>query len=264
MPRHLFTPLCCSFLALSQVAFADDTPSREKLDNDPTKVTTKIGVSWSDTYDLDDSNLSFSGSVALDAARKLNARVNSDASEWRVGGSWLFPVGILNFNFGKNEYSNGASQTNYSVGTFVPLSHFGIEPAGFQIFPMAGYTYNTGEITGCSTGNQADCKAPEFADGIPSEYGFSTITTSGSSGYLGAFTLRPVSEAITLLGFAAGSYGSRNEEGEHYHGYFGGLGMGYHIDKHSSVNLLTFIMDNNTYLDDPDKRFLVSYTWQFE
>ncbi|WP_433977364.1 hypothetical protein [Erwinia sp. E_sp_B01_9] len=124
---------------------------KEKLDDDPTKVTTKVGASWSDNYDLDDSNLSFSGSVALDAARKLNARINSDASEWRIGGSWLFPVGIVNFNFGKNEYTNGASQTNYSVGTFIPLSYFGIEPAGFQLFPMAGYTYNTGETLGCKT-----------------------------------------------------------------------------------------------------------------
>ena len=237
---------------------------RDKLDDDPTKVTTKAGVSWSDTYDLDDSNLSFSGSVALDKAKKLNARVNSDASEWRIGGSWLFPVVIINFNFGKNEYTNGATQTNYSVGTFVPLSYFGIEPAGFQIFPMAGYTYNTGEITGCSTGNPADCKAPQFADAIPSEYGFSTITTSGSSGYLGAFTLRPLTPDITILGFAAGSYGSKNDEGENYRGYFGGLGIGYRFDAHSSVNLLTFVMDNNTYLDDPDSRFLVSYTWQFE
>ncbi len=46
--------------------------NREKLDDDPTKVTTKLGIAWSDTYSLDDSNLSFSGSVALDAARKLN------------------------------------------------------------------------------------------------------------------------------------------------------------------------------------------------
>jgi len=40
--------------------------------------------------------------------------------------------------------------------------------------------------------------------------------------------------------------------------------MGYRFDAHSSVNLLSFVMDNNTYLDDPDSRFLVSYTWQFE
>ncbi|WP_350262386.1 hypothetical protein AAF463_20830 (plasmid) [Pantoea sp. BJ2] len=67
-----------------------------------------------------------------------------------------------------------------------------------------------------------------------------------------------------MIGFAAGSYGSKNEEDEHYRGYFGGIGAGYKFDKHSSVNLLIFIMDNNTYLDDPDKRFLISYTWQFQ
>ncbi|MCZ4061578.1 hypothetical protein O3W44_24195 [Pantoea sp. LMR881] len=75
-----------------------------------------------------------------------------------------------NVNFGENEYTNGATQTNYFPGTFVPLSYLGFEPAGFRIFQMTGYTYNTGEITGCSTGNAADCKAPQFVNDIPSEY----------------------------------------------------------------------------------------------
>ena len=108
--------------------------------------------------------------------KKLNARVNSDTSERRVGGSWLFPVG--NVNFGENEYTNGATQTNYFPGTFVPLSYLGFEPAGFRIFQMTGYTYNTGEITGCSTGNAADCKAPQFVNGIPSEYDSARSPTS--------------------------------------------------------------------------------------
>ncbi|WP_338556982.1 hypothetical protein [Erwinia sp. E_sp_B04_7] len=236
---------------------------KEKLDDDPTKVTTKVGASWSDNYDLDDSNLSFSGSVALDAARKLNARINSDASEWRIGGSWLFPVGIVNFNFGKNEYTNGASQTNYSVGTFIPLSYFGIEPAGFQLFPMAGYTYNTGETLGCKTDGNSKCPSPEIiASGSP-DLGLDTITTSGSSGYLGLFTLKPLTPDVRVIAFAAGSYGSKNDNGEHYKGYFGGLGLGYSLNKHNSFNLFTFLMDNNTYLADPDKRFLISYTYQF-
>ncbi|MXP50164.1 hypothetical protein FD733_14705 [Pantoea sp. Eser] len=47
--------------------------------DDPTNVTNRAGVLWSDTYDMDDSNLSFSGSVALDKVKTLNARVNSDA-----------------------------------------------------------------------------------------------------------------------------------------------------------------------------------------
>jgi len=69
---------------------------------------------------------------------------------------------------------------------------------------------------------------------------------------------------VSRIGFAAGFYGSRNEEGTHYQGYFGGFGAGYHFDQQSSVNLLTLIMDNNIYLDDPDTRFLISYTWQFQ
>ena len=240
-------------------AGSDDGKGDQKLDDDPTKVTTKAGLSWSDTYDMDDSNVSFSGSIALDKAKKLNARINSDASEWRIGGSWLFPVGIVNFNFGKNEYTNGATQTNYSVGTFIPLS--GEVLSGLQLF--AGYTYNTGEIRDCQRDSQGSCVSPQFAENLSPESNFETITTSGSSGYLGAFTLKPLTPDLTMIAFAAGSYGSKNDEGENYHGYFGGVGLGYSIDKHNSINIMTFIMDNNTYLDSPDNRFVLSYKYQF-
>lgn len=259
MKRYQFIFL--TFLTLHfTTALADD--DKQKLNDDPTKVTTKAGIAWSDTYDLDDSNLSFSGSVALDKARKINARINSDASEWRVGGSWLFPIGILNFNFGKNQYTNGATQTNYSVGTFLPLSYFGFSPGGFQIFPMAGYTYNTGEVKGCKRDDTGECISPQFAENLSPESNFETITSSGSSGYLGVFTLKPLTSELTMIAFAAGSYGSKNEKGDNYQGYFGGLGMGYAITPNLSVNVMSFVMDNNTYLDDPDTRFLLSISWQ--
>lgn len=87
-------------------------------------------MSYTNNFDFNDDNDSFSGSYALGQARKLNARINSDASEWRIGGPWFFPVGIMNFNFGKSEYTNGANQTNYSIGTFISLSHFSIQPTG--------------------------------------------------------------------------------------------------------------------------------------
>lgn len=257
---RFFIMITCTFLIYAAAVNAAE--EQQKLDDDPTKVTTKVAVAWSDTYDLDDSNLSVSGSVAIDKARKLNARINSDASEWRVGGSWLFPVGIINFNFGKNQYTNGATQTNYSVGTFIPLSIWGIEPGGFQIFPMAGYTYNTGEIKGCKRDDRGECVSPEFAETFSPESNFETITASGSSGYLGAFTLKPLTPNLTLIGFAAGSYGSKNEIGDNYQGYFGGVGLGYAATEHLSLNALTFIMDNNTYLDHPDTRFLFSLSWQ--
>ncbi|HEY2452421.1 MAG TPA: hypothetical protein VGI71_07340 [Scandinavium sp.] len=237
--------------------------NQEKSADDPTKVTTKLGVAWSDNYDMNDSNVAFSGSLALDEARKINLRVNSDATEWRVGGSWLFPIGILNFNFGKNDYPNGASQTNYSVGTFVPLSFFGIEPAGFQIFPMAGYTYNTGDSIGCDKDNHSACSQSDFSGSPSPENGFTSIDTSGSSGYLGAFVLKPLTADLRLLSFMGASYGSKNDDGDNYKGYFGGIGLGYSFDKHNSVTGFTYIQDNNTYLDDPEKRFQFSYKYQF-
>ncbi|GEM_PF-312814 len=235
----------------------------EKSDDDPTRVTTQVGVSWSDDYDFDDSDVTFSGSLALDDARKINARINSDASEWRVGGSWLFPIGIFNFNIGKNDFSNGASQTNYSIGTFLPLSYFGIEPAGFQIFPMAGYTYNTGDAVECSRRAQDACSQEGF-NGSPSpENGFAPTDISGSSGYLGAFVLKPLSTQWRLMAFMAGSYGSKNDAGDNYSGYFGGIGAGYSINTHHSFRAMTYIQDNNTYIADPDKRFLLAYKYQF-
>lgn len=73
----------------------------DKLADDPTKVTTKLGVSYANNFDFNDDNYSFSGSYALGQARKLNARTNSDASEWRIGGSWFFPVGSVNSTLAK-------------------------------------------------------------------------------------------------------------------------------------------------------------------
>ncbi|WP_182039430.1 hypothetical protein [Vibrio alginolyticus] len=256
--------MCASVLISSLAHGAEQTvkQNKNKLADDPTKVITKAGVSYSDNYDVEDGNLSFSGSIALDEARKINFRLNDDASEWRIGGSWLFPVGIVNFNFGKNEYVNGADQTNYSVGTFMPLSYFGIEPAGFQIFPMAGYTYNDGNTPVCD--GVSECADINFSGDVSPENGFGMMNTTNSSGYLGAFTLKPLSESLTLMGFAAGSYGSKNDEDENYKGFFGGIGLGYLYQKRHSFNLMTFMMDNNTYLDEPDERILLSYTYQFE
>lgn len=259
--------LVCAALLVSTMANAADGRVKEnknKLADDPTKVISKIGVSYANNYDFDDPNLSFSGSIAFDQARKLNLRINDDVSEWRIGGSWLFPVGIVNFNFGKNEYTNGANQTNYSVGTFMPLSYFGIEPLGFQIFPMAGYTYNDGEALACDGEVGSKCSNPDFVGNPSPENGFDMMTSSGSSGYVGAFALKSLNQELTLISFAAGSYGSKNSEGENYKGAFGGVGLGYAVNKNHSFNVMTFLMNNNTYLDEADKRVVASYQYQFD
>ncbi len=258
--------LVSAALLVSTMASAADGRVKEnknKLADDPTKVISKVGVSYANNYDFEDSNLSFSGSIAFDEARKLNARINDDASEWRIGGSWLFPVGIVNFNFGKNEYTNGATQTNYSVGTFMPLSYFGIEPLGFQIFPMAGYTYNDGEAPVCDGEVGSKCSNPDFVGTPSAENGFNMMTSSGSSGYVGAFALKSLTTELTLMSFLAGTYGSENSEGDNFKGGMGGVGLGYAVNKNHSFNVMTFMMNNNTYLDEADKRVIASYQYQF-
>lgn len=257
------TPLVL-LLFTSTSVFSQSDLNKAKGDDDPTKIITKIGVSWADNYDFNDSNVSISGALAIDEGRKLNARVNRDGSEWRIGGSWLFPIGIFNFNFGKNEYTNGSNQTNYSVGTFMPLSYFGIEPAGIQMFPMAGYTYNSGENLTCSQSNSANCSSADFAGEPSPDNGFVSTATSGSSGYLGLFAIKPLSPKLRLLSFAGGSLGSKNDRGNYYKGIFGGLGLGYTIATHHSIKAMTFFMDNNTYLDSADRRILLAYTYQFD
>jgi len=246
------------------VAQTDNIKSNaDKLADDPTKVITKVGISYSNTFDFDDQKVSFSGSYALDKARKINVRIDAKTEEWRVGGSWLFPVGIVNFNLGKTDYSSGASQTNYSIGTFVPLSYFGIEPAGIQIFPMAGYTYNDGEYPVCAGDADSACDTSNFSGTPSSDNGFIMVNSASSSGYLGAFALKPLTPKLTLIGVFAGSYGSKNSEGENYKGIMGGLGMGYSMTQHHSFNFVAFMQNNNTYLDDPFRRVMLSYTYQF-
>jgi len=38
----------------------------------------------------------------------------------------------------------------------------------------------------------------------------------------GAFGFKPLSSEVTLMGFAAGTYGSENDAGENYKGFFAG------------------------------------------
>ncbi|WP_372379624.1 hypothetical protein ACBZ91_18515 [Vibrio natriegens] len=260
MTRHSILVLAFALVGSHALAAQPSkNDNHEKLADDPTKVITKVGISYANNLDFNDDNVSFSGSLAFDEARKLNVRVNSDASEWRVGGSWLFPMGIVNFNFGKNEYTNGADQTNYSIGSFMPLSYFGIQPAGVQIFPTAGYTYNDGKSPRCTDASKS-CSTT----GVPTaENGFTMVDVAGSSAYLGAFALKPLSSELTLMGVTVGTYGSENDEGKNYKGYFAALGLGYLVDNRHSFNIISGIMDNNTYLNSPDQRLILSYTYQF-
>ena len=105
---------------------------KNKLAEDPTKVVTQVGASYGG------DKLKFSGSLSLGAVNKINASVDADGEEWRLGGSWLFDVGIVNVNFGKKEFDDGSSQNNYSIGTFMPLSYFGFTPWGTRFLSWEG------------------------------------------------------------------------------------------------------------------------------
>lgn len=59
--------LACAALVLSSSALASERVPKEnknKLADDPTKVITKFGAAYSNNYDFDDQNISFSGSLA--------------------------------------------------------------------------------------------------------------------------------------------------------------------------------------------------------
>jgi hypothetical protein len=224
----------------------------EKLADDPTRITTQIGVSYSDNYDGTNDKWTFSGSLAFDPVRKINVSLNEDASQWRVGGSWLFDLGILNFNFGKNEFADGTTQTNYSVGSFMPLSYFGFTPGGFQIFPMAGYTYNDANVA-CDA---ADAGSACFDSGLPSDNPYVVmIPQTSHSGYLGAFALRPLTENLTFSLFGGGAVGT-----DDYSGYWIGGGLGYQVTTRHSLTAHTYLQDNSY---GQEERFSLGYKYQF-
>ena len=218
--------------------------AKEKLDDDPTNVVTQLGVSYTDEAKV-------SGSLSLDPVRKINASINKDASEWRLGGSWLFDFGIVNFNFSRSEYDESAHQNRYSIGTFLPLSVFGFEPGGWQIFPMAGFSYNEGEIA-CDQ-QHSDCEKdidPTFSSD------FVLIPSTSTGGYLGAFALKPLTDKWTLIAFGAGSLGS-----DDYSGYSLGGGTGFKIDHHQSVSAYAYLTDNS-YGDD--QQLGIQYRYKFD
>ncbi|OEF22746.1 hypothetical protein [Vibrio rumoiensis] len=218
---------------------------KNKLAEDPTKVVTQLGASYGG------DQLKFSGSIGLGPVNKINASVDADGSEWRLGGSWLFDVGIVNVNFGKKEFDDDSNQNNYSIGTFMPLSFFGFEPWGTQVFAMAGYTYNDGEVA-CDTSEQL-CGNDFDINDMNGTVAF--VPSTSSAGYAGFFALKPITEKVRIISVAAGSLGSND-----YHGYLFALGAGYSITKRQSVAAYGFLQDNNY---GHDEQLGISYKYQF-
>jgi len=217
------------------------TQAEDKHHEDPTKIVTRIGIGYND-------DVTFSGSIGLDEVRMINASISDDASEWRLGGSWLFDFGIMNFSFNRAEYDDGAYKNNYSVGTFLPLSVFGFTPGGWQIFPMAGYNYNDGEIL-----QETSTELVSFNSQNAGDFVLTPNTSHG--GYLGAFALKPLNDHFSLITVAGGMMGS-----ESYSGYWAGGGVSYKISANQSFNIFGFISDDNY---GKQEKLGLSYSYQF-
>jgi len=192
---------------------------KEKHQDDPTKVITRLGVGYTDDVTL-------SGSLALDPVRKLNAKTNKDASEWRFGGSWLFDFGIMNFSMSRSEYDDGGHKNNYSIGTFLPLSALGVDTGKWIVFPMAGINHNQGEVV--------------VNDESELQNDVVMVQNTSNGGYLGVMALRPITDHWTVLAFGGAGMGSGG-----YNNAWLGSGIGYKINKHNSFNFYGFVSEDD-------------------
>jgi hypothetical protein len=228
--------IIASFLIITSCsAFADAKESGEKHHEDPTKVITKIGIGYTD-------NLKVSGSLALDKVKKLNGNINIDGSEWRLGGSWLFDFGILNFSLGLSKYDDGGDKENYSIGTFLPLNVLGVDTGKWMIFPMAGINHN-----------KINRFVEEEADSLD-ELVMQQNTNNGA--YLGSMFLRPLTQQWTVMGFLGGGLGS-----DDYSNVWAGGGASYKINDNQSFNLFGFLADD-TY--GSTSKVTINYTYEFK
>ncbi len=205
--------------------------SGEKLADDPTKVVTKIGARYSDFGTV-------FGSVAFGPVTKVNLSV-SEGDQWRIGGSYLFNFGIVNISASEQELDSGVTQTQYAIGTFVPLVALGIQPGGWLLFPAAGANYTEGDASGIDF---------DFADAFPTEI-------SSKGGYVGLLGLKPLSERWVVKGGGVLSAGS-----DDYSGFSVGAGVTFNASANDSISVFGSYTDNSF---GQRELFGVSYTREF-
>jgi hypothetical protein len=234
----LARPICIGMLALALARVAPahaqdqarapepDVPARaedkgralerEKAAEDPTKISTRVGVSYS-------GELSVSGSMAVGPKFKFNGRI-AKSGQWSLGASYLLPVAILTFAAGKSELDSGVQQTRYSLGGFVPLARIGVSTGKWQLFVPFGYTYTNGKQAVTDLDQQ---------DGIP-------IEISSNSAYVGIFTIRPLNERLTLMTGANFSKGTND-----FSGVAAAGGLSYHLTGNDTVAVRTSYVANS-------------------
>ncbi|MCJ2178116.1 hypothetical protein [Novosphingobium album (ex Hu et al. 2023)] len=203
----------------------------EKAAEDPTKIATKAGVSYSD-------ELSVSGSVAVGAKFKFNGRI-AKSGQWSLGASYLFPVAILTFAAGRSELDSGVKQTRYSLGGFVPLNQLGLKTGKWLIFVPFGYSH---------TNSRQPVTDIDQQDGIP-------IQISSNSGYVGLFTLRPLNRRLTFMAGANFTRGTHD-----FSGIAAAGGLSYHLTPNDTVAVRGSYIDNTF---GQKKRIGISYQHEF-
>lgn len=206
-------------------------PKSEKLSDDPTKIVTKLGFRYSEFGTV-------YGSVAFGPVTKLNVSVSED-EQWSIGGSYLFDFGIVNAAASRKTLSSGIEQTQYSVGTFVPLVALGIEPRGWLLFPAAGVNYTEGSPANIDF---------DFGDALSFE-------TSSKGGYLGLLALKSITKKWVVKSGLVLSAGSND-----YSGYSIGGGLTYNASPVDSISAFASYTDNSFGTRD---LLGVSYTREF-
>lgn len=202
-------------LGLPTAALAQATGG-EKAAEDPTKISTVIGVGYAE-------DITVSGSLAFGPATKINARL-VQGGQWSLGASYLFSFGILTVTAGRNEFDNGSVQTRYSIGGFVPVSRMGLGTGQWQVFVPFGYGYTNGEMAVTDV---------ELAEPV-------LVQVASNSGYLGLFGLRSITARTTLL---LASIGSKGSDG--YSGLNLGGGLSYHLTASNTLAGFAQYMSNS-------------------
>lgn len=214
--------LSCAAPALAQT---------EKAAEDPTKIATKAGVSYSD-------EASVSGSLAFGSKFKVNGRISA-SGQWSAGASYLFPVAILTFSAGRNELDSGVVQTRYSLGGFAPLTELGVRTGKWRVFVPFGYTYTNGK------GTLTDIDQNE---NLP-------VDLSSNSAYVGLFALRPLNEKLTLMAGGNVTKGTND-----FSGLSLGGGLSYHLGPNDTLGASASYIDNSF---GQKQKLSVSYRHEF-
>jgi hypothetical protein len=195
-------------------AWGQDAPG-EKLSDDPTKIVSKVGIRYSNFGTV-------FGSIAFGPVAKINVSISED-DQWRLGGSYLFNFGIVNVSASQKSLDSGITQTQYAIGTFVPLVALGIQPAGWLMFPAAGANYTEGEIANSDF---------DFGDAFPVE-----VASKGA--YVGLLAVKPLSDRWVIKTGGVLAAGSNN-----YSGYTIGAGITFNASPDDSISVFGSYIDN--------------------